>query len=521
MLNDLPPKNNASIDQWIDWLALQRQQHPQRELASILDPENIESSRLLDLACVDLIEQSRRGVKIGTEDYVRQFPGLADHASQLDLIDAELCVMRELGKAVSVERFCKRFPEVANEIRELVQLEPAWNSGASSEKTMAGSIGGDVANESADAEFSIAVSDPTDSGSRDFSIVESPENLRLKQPAGNTAAGGSDWSLSPANHSGGESNSNTLGHLQSPIGPPPWLTATHCLESGKHRWLMRGRDSSSGENLAMKVIRLPTMLAPGDRKRMLDICEQASRVNHPVWVLPRVAAIESNCLAVIRPWIFGASGEEEMAIRSAVPTQVSAASEGKRRTDEMTRSISRRLRQLSSAAYALAAAHRVNAVHGGVTECNLLVDHDGEVRLVDASSTRWGWQRWMAHWEDDDETLLAFQKRGDVDDLLKLVAADASLLSLPGAGNWIGMLAKVSGLAPSGLAQRKATLSNASPATMGESPAALGVSPAAVGDELMKGADSLDDLGRLTISKSKHHAGESEGNWFTRWFRND
>lgn len=496
MLNDLPPKKNASVDQWIDWLALQRRQHPQRELGNILDAVKIDSSRLLDLACVDLIEQTRRGKKIGTEDYVRQFPNLGDRSAKLDLIDAELCVMREMGQTVSVESFCSRFPEVAEEIRELAQLESAWKSNATSEKTMAGSLGGDVSSESVDAEFSIAVSDPDDSGSRDFSFVESPGNASRRKPAGNTAAGGSDWDLSPANDLDDKSGSHQLGHLQSPIGPPPWLSATRCLESGKDRWLMRGRDTSSGENLAMKVIRLPTMLAPGDRKRMLDVCEQASRVNHPTWVLPRVAAIESNCLAVIRPWVFGASSEEQMAVRVTERTQSSDSGSNE------VRLVIVRLKQLANAAYALAAAHNVDAVHGAVTSCNLLINHDGETRLVDASSTRWGWQRWMAHWEDDEATLLSFQKQGDVDDLLKLVAADASLLALSGAGRWIGMLAEVSGLA-----QGKASLSD--------------VTPAALGDELMKGADSLQSNGRLPVKKTARDEGESAGNWFTRWFRND
>ena len=54
---------------------------------------------LIDLVCIDLITQRRCGGDATVESFIRQFDCLKSAENRLDLIDAELCVRRELSSA--------------------------------------------------------------------------------------------------------------------------------------------------------------------------------------------------------------------------------------------------------------------------------------------------------------------------------------------------------------------------------------------------------------------------------------
>jgi hypothetical protein len=79
--------------------------------------------------------------------------------------------------------------------------------------------------------------------------------------------------------------------------------------------------------------------------------------------------VESQHLAVIRPWVFGSRWD--IARRHA--------------------SVETRLRDLARVGYALQSAHDTktrhgHAAHGGLHLSNLIVDADGQVRIIDAAA---------------------------------------------------------------------------------------------------------------------------------------
>ncbi len=51
--------DEASLDDLIDWLRSQRTLHPTASLSSLLAGRSIDTQRLVDLACIDLMERRR------------------------------------------------------------------------------------------------------------------------------------------------------------------------------------------------------------------------------------------------------------------------------------------------------------------------------------------------------------------------------------------------------------------------------------------------------------------------------
>ncbi len=193
--------------------------------------------------------------------------------------------------------------------------------------------------------------------------------------------------------------------MRHPIDIPEWFVGEKCVASGPGHWLIRGRDSVRGINLALKVTALPPQLTTVQGEQILDACEMAAKVRNASWVLPSVAAIQQRHLGVIRPWVYGR------------PWQQLSATE-----DHRTQ-----LRNLASVAFAVASAHQVGATHGGIHVQNLMVDHDGKVQILDAAASRVGLERWLSPTSGccDLEQILSLDQRisVDVQDLIKLVAA--------------------------------------------------------------------------------------------------
>jgi hypothetical protein len=332
---------DASLETLIDWLRQERLEKPRTPLRDLLGGQRVELTRLIDLACVDLIEQHRSGHTIGAESYVDQFPELGRNELLLDLIDAEICVARELQQPVDPRQYAKRFPALVDEINELLIMQ------------------------------------------------QSPSIAGAFQPL-------------PENDSS-DLPSTTVEFLgDHPVDGPDWFSPEKCFASGPGRWLIRGRDRSCGEVMAMKVLALPS-LSTEQSRHLLDACEAASKVRHCVFVPPTLAAIERGHLGVIRPWVFGIPWIE-VAAKGDVATQ---------------------LRQFASLAYCLEAVRRSGAAHGGLHHENLFIDHDGNVRLVDAAGSRSGVRRWL---ESDQASEpagpivpLAQRQRQDLDDLIRLV----------------------------------------------------------------------------------------------------
>lgn len=246
----------ASIDGLIEWLRCQRAGNPQTPLSRLLANRQIPNERLVDLACIDLIQRRRMGHAVGAEQYLNEFPDLASRDACLDLIDAELCVARELGESIEPEAVIKRFPSMAESIRQLLQM------GACTAAVPL-PLPVDPAGTSPHAAFA------SNNQQRDefaFGIAQSPSPL--------------------------------------PVSPPSWFTESElvCVRGADR--LVRGRDANRGVDLALKLVQLPDGLGEDQIASVLGDCESASRIINPHWVCPLLAAVSDRYLCLIRPWVF-------------------------------------------------------------------------------------------------------------------------------------------------------------------------------------------------------------------------
>ncbi|MCO8122855.1 hypothetical protein NHH03_13995 [Stieleria sp. TO1_6] len=375
----MTPPENASTDQLISWLASCRQSHPTEPLSELLDQASISLPALVELAAVDLIGQRRDGHDRLTEHYLEQFPALSQSEScVLDLLDAELCVRRELGEQQDLTFFIHRFPQLADAIRQLVHLEQP-------------------------------PSEPLDASSDQFLLQR---DLTVAGQAQPRATSGSD-------HQQDDSIDVPI-----PIKPPEWMVAARCIatafgESGRY-WLVLGRDTQRGDTVAMKVIPLPATLDRTQRTRILDLCELTSSVAHPDWVSPRIAAINNGHLAVIRPWIFG-NEFSQLGVQTD-PTE--------------------RLATLVRVAYSLASAHRIGATHGSVIANNVVLDHQSKVNLIDAVSGVSGWQSYLRHWSNEFAQTIDQRIARDTTGLMRLIADQCVNADKPELLEWISRVVR-------------------------------------------------------------------------------
>ncbi len=322
---------NESIDSVIQWLRGQRRLRPFAPLSELIDLAKISAEQLTDLACIDLIERKRIGQSTCVEDVLSELPSLAtSEAAKLDLIDAELCVQHELGQTIDLPDYAKRFPELVHAINALAKLDRGSPLNAMPLIEVASN---------ATAVFS-------DGDGTSFELT----------------------SMLPADrvHARPTSTANLLDQL---VQPPPWFTREHVQSSSEHSCLIRGRDSNQNRAVALKVIRLTQATTKREIDVQLAAVEAASMVRHPAWVTPDVAAVESQSLAVIRPWVFGTRWDQ--ARRHLTPQA--------------------RLHDLARIGYAIQSAHDTatksgHAAHGGIHLNNLIVDADGQVRIVDAAA---------------------------------------------------------------------------------------------------------------------------------------
>ena len=300
------------------------------------------------------------GHGVAIEQYLHAFPSLRSESTRLDLIDAELCVNRELGDPSDVDDLIGRFPDLALPIRELLTLDD--------------------------------VSKP--SQPLDFARPYSGESFGID------AAGDAEsypLSVSPSREPAEDSADSLF-----PVSIPEWFVAAKPIAHGPGRWLIQGRDAQRGIPLAMKVIELPRHITRSQCDLALDACESASRVQNRNWIAPIVAAIAGQRLAMIRPWVF--SNPWPHSQRSCSSPEVMN-------------------RHLSAIAFALQAAHAAGATHGGIHPENLLIDHHGRVQIVDAVCTGSGFLRWLQCCDQGESSPSPFQRQTAVDTqgLIKLV----------------------------------------------------------------------------------------------------
>ncbi|MEO1529820.1 MAG: hypothetical protein AAFX06_30780 [Planctomycetota bacterium] len=416
-----PPPSDVTIDELICWVAERRSEYPGARLSELVDDESLTDEELVELVCVDLIGQRRRGEDVLVEDYAHQFPRLETSDEYiLDVLDAEMCVRREMDQLRRVEFFTERFPSLADPIRQLLFLEMTPPNESVTQ----------IKEELNEASFSMEASafDRLDEGTIDQSLslstsgtrgasieasFEDCEQREITVPKGRRARDGrfarrSDDSID----------------APIPIPPPGWMGGARCIATtptklGRY-WLVTGRDIERGETVAMKILPLLSPLERKQRSRMLDVCEKTSRLAHASWIPPRVAAINNGHLAVIRPWVFGTPLSQLLPL---LP-------------DEAV------FQHLIRIAFTLSAAHQNGAAHGSVTADNAIIDHDSNVALVDAASGMDCWIGYLADWDDDLEASLPNRIRIDTVALLRMIASQCLTRAEASLGAWPTLLLK-------------------------------------------------------------------------------
>ena len=342
---------------------------------------------LIDQACIDFIERKRAGQTISAENYVACFPELADPSCLLDLIDADLCISAELGQASPQREYASRYPKLVDAIDELVRLENFRNQ-----------------EEFVPALTDLSISfDPTRPDHSTNNVFPTPLNSKSAL----------------LEHSSSSDNKLLMDWDQSfSRMTPSWFIPCQCVAVGSGHWLIRGRDEMRGTPLAFKIVRLPTGMEAGLANELLDACEAASKVQNPAWVTPIVATVHNQHLGIIRPWLFARAMPQEWSTHEQI------------NLDETT-SAPNRLKQslftgLASIAFSVASAHQIDATHGGICSENILVDHDGSWKLVDAISSRQALSRYLgSRFLDSDQNIASLEnrKRLDVQDLIKTVSS--------------------------------------------------------------------------------------------------
>ncbi len=293
-----------------------------------------ESNDLIEIACVELIQRIRRGEPAVVEEYVRRYPELAASQFVLDLIDAEICVRREIGAEISRSHWMQRFPQHADAIDALLMLDAAENA-PNSEPTLAS--GEDIVSSS----FSGSTGSDTQ-----------------------TMVG--EGSSAPVMGSTEHRRRNYSADIP-PMPVPPGFTVDTSVACNPDSRLWRCHDDQDRKPFGYKVHDVTrsaaSPLTATQRKWLLDRCEQAAAFKHSVWIPPTIAACDGRYLGIIRPWVFAVPWTE--MVRTLADVDV--------------------LRLLSQLAFCLHAAHQFGAHHGHVCENNLFVSHHGKLWVTDAA----------------------------------------------------------------------------------------------------------------------------------------
>ena len=279
-MGELVDPQQASMDGLIDWLRQHRRRDPVSPLSKLLKDKAFDEQRIVDIACIDLMERRRMGHAVAVEDYQKEFICIQEESNLLDLIDAEICVASELGENPQSGNYEQRFPTLAVQIAELLRLDAAAECGLRQGMGVGTPAGAFAPHELSASETNAdqtngALRAPSDSA--DFSIERLP----------------ADAAATP-----------TRPREPHPIDLPEWFVGEQCVASSPGRWLIRGRDSVRGVNLALKVTELSPQLTATQGDQILDAAEAAAKVRNPSWVQPSVAAIQNRHLGVIRPWIY-------------------------------------------------------------------------------------------------------------------------------------------------------------------------------------------------------------------------
>lgn len=253
--------SSSSLSALTSWLRIIRKTDS-RPLDELLPSRSFAPQDLLELVGIDLIESHRHGRTARVESYLTAFPELAENVEfVLDLIDAEVCVRRELGDRVTLEELQSRFPALAERLTRLVDLD------AVEQNLIA----------LAQPHHQMEVNEDNNSS---FALSVNPSLIDIAKPR------------------------RTLEFDGESLEPPEGVRVLQLASSRPGVQLYRALDEADRRPLALKVIRQSaTDRMPASA--WLDRLELTAQFTHP-----RIANAESvianhHHFVVLRPWIEG------------------------------------------------------------------------------------------------------------------------------------------------------------------------------------------------------------------------
>jgi hypothetical protein len=388
--SDNPSSDIPANESWFARWRRKRDQDRESRFDVLLGEDaKIDTSQLIELACMDLIEQRRSGKPVIVEDYLNAYRQLNVDSCRLDLIDAEICVRQERNDTFTLEQWSSRFPDDVGIIQSLLMMDHhATPSDKRVSETDSSELTMVVAHESGtSASFEISLGgDPSSSSYEDFSIEQNVRTAIVVQ--------------------------ENLSKSEEPVdalGSPDWFLGQKVYASGPGWWVVRGIHRDTHETFALKVIVLPSTVTPSQIRRLTEVISHASQVRHPAWIAAESSTIFNGHLGVLRPWIHGVSWNDQTGNASVV------------------------LGRLSTLAMSVAGAIADNAHHGGLHAGNLWIDHENKLNLVDAGSSSKGVHRWLTGGVGD---FMTREERAiqDCQDLRALIASTLIRFTDPAVG---------------------------------------------------------------------------------------
>lgn len=329
-----------------DWLRHRRDSDLDTPLGELLGECRLTNEEILELVCADILARTRPARPVDLAAYFADFPALADDPeSVLDIIDADICARREHQLAINSSDYHQRFPELAARIARLIEIDTLETS--------------------------------LDDGT-DFSF---------DQPHGPAGTTGPTAQANPAAASGGPSTGDFARYCSVEL--PADVRITGLLAWRDEVTCLRG-SSADNRGVVIKVVSKRRLPNESLSAAIGDDLERLARVSHPAWITPDVIAENATQLVMVRPWVAGTLLTNRY-LQNSPPTV------GEPPPTPLL-GLSPLLRELADLGYAIAAVHSQGLAHGSLHPHNLLRDHDGAIRIVDAGfgfpdpGIQWDWR---------------------------------------------------------------------------------------------------------------------------------
>ncbi|WP_153556253.1 protein kinase family protein [Roseimaritima sediminicola] len=318
---------------------------------------------ILERVCADILRLPASQALPPFAHYLRAFPVLRqDPEALLDVIDAHVCVVRGRNESVDASQYTALVPELASQIQRLLDIDAIESNFSPADDSVAAAFSVDEPRPEASAPKSGRdPAEPLD-WTRYLS-VDLPEDIR---PGGLLSLRQDVSCL------------RGLADDQTPVLIKVVNKRRLCDTAGS----LVGDGDTPGSDHASRI---------GDR------LETLSRWQHPAWIRP-LALVESDTqIVMVRPWIAGTLWTDRFVDSQVVDSQGRPDLQGSQGGPPASGRPAALLRSMADVGFAVAALHQQGLAHGTLHPRNLLRDHDGGLRIVDAGfgfpdpATQWDW----------------------------------------------------------------------------------------------------------------------------------